>query len=384
MQSIVEKQFVFKSGVKIYKIIYRIIILISLCICISQFTSCHKKGFPSLSEIKNNLGGGTNVSLLEHTWVNAPEDLLNTDLTPKLNLIAQQGFKTVRLPVAFDLFVYPNSSTLQPQLLTKLKDIYYACYNLKLHLIITYHYGVFDDNSLYDEKMNHVSWIWKQVQKEFKGHGYDYLFFELYNEPTMSTYRWKLTAEKLISYIRAEDVNRIYVVGGTNFNGLNDLMDMGKLNDNKIIYTFHFYEPYIFTHQGADWTSDKTYMKGFPYPYKRRKMPPMSKEALGTSVEKDYNKYYYEGTKSYLNDRMNQVANFCAKNDMPVICTEAGVIDVADENSRANYLKDVTLSMYQYHIPCMLWDYDQRFSIHKDSTTIIPSLNKWLKKSRRG
>jgi endoglucanase len=382
MQSIIDKQFLIKSSVKINNPTYKKLILISLCIGVLQFTSCTKKGFPTLPEIRQNLGGGTNVSLFEHTWA-SPEDILNTDLTPKLNQIAQQGFSTVRLPVAFDLFVYPNSSTLQPLLLTKLKEIYYVCYNLKLHLIITYHYGIFDDNSLYNEEINHVSWIWKQVQQVFKGHGYDYLFFELYNEPTMGAYRWKLTAEKLINYIRSEDKNRVYIVGGTNYNGLNDLIEMGKLNDDKLIYSFHFYEPYIFTHQGADWTSDKTYMKGFPYPYKRRKMPLMSKEALGTSVEKDYNKYTYEGTKQYLDDRMNQIAGFCEKNNMLVICTEAGVINIADEESRANYLKDITQSAYQYKIPVMLWDYDQRFSILQDSTTLFPSLKKWLKKSKK-
>lgn len=381
MQYIVNKQFYKILNVKIKFLLSKILILITLVTLTSQFTSCVKKGFPGLPEIRRNLGGGTNLSLFEHTW-SKPEDLLNTDIIPKLNQIAQQGFKTVRLPVAFDLFLYPNSSTIQPKLLTKLKEIYFACYNLKLHLILTYHYGIFDDNSLYNEEINHVSWIWKQVQQNFKGHGYDYLFFELYNEPTMGAYRWKLTAEKLINYIRAEDLNRIYIIGGTNYNGLNSLIEMGKINDDKLFYAFHFYEPYIFTHQGADWTSDKTYMKGFPYPYKRRKMPEMSKDAIGTSVEKDYNKYYYEGTRQYLNDRMNQIANFCEKNKMQLICTEAGVIDIADANSRSNYLKDITMSMYQYRIPLMLWDYDQRFSIHQDSTTIIKSLKRWLKKSK--
>lgn len=157
---------------------------------------------------------------------------------------------------------------------------------------------------------------------------------------------------------------------------------MGKLKDEKLFYAFHFYEPYIFTHQGADWTSDKTYMKGFPYPYRRRKMPPMSKDAIGTTVEKDYNKYYYEGTKQYLIDRMNQVAGFCEQNNMLVICTEAGVIDIADKESREHYLKDITMSAWQYRIPVILWDYDQRFSIKQDSATILPSLKKWLRKAR--
>lgn len=381
MQYKVVKQFNTLGNVKISNLFLKPCILITLSLSLLQFTSCVKKGFPTMPEIRRNLGGGTNLSHFEHTW-SSPEDILNADLTPKLNQIALQGFKTVRLPVAFDLFVYPNSSTLQPQLITKLKEIYFTCYNLKLNLILTYHYGIFDDNSLYNEEINHVSWVWKQIQTAFKGHGYDRLFFELYNEPTMGDYRWKLTAEKLISYIRGEDTNRIYIVGGTNYNGLNDLIAMGKLKDEKLFYTFHFYEPYIFTHQGADWTSDKTYMKGFPYPYRRRKMPPMSKDAIGTTVEKDYNKYYYEGTKQYLTDRMNQVAAFCEQNNMLVICTEAGVIDIADKDSRENYLKDVTMSAWQYRIPIILWDYDQRFSIKQDSATILPSLKKWLRKAR--
>jgi hypothetical protein len=383
MQSIVDKQLNTIRNVKVNFKFSRTIILITFSLSVLQFTSCVKKGYPTLTEIKRNLGGGTNLSWFEHKW-SSPDDLLNADLTPKLNQIAQQGFKTVRLPVAFDLFVYPNSSTLQPQLLTKLKEIYYTCYNLKLHLILTYHYGRLNDNSIYNEDINAVSWIWKQVQQNFKGDGYDYLFFELYNEPTMGSYRWKLTAEKLINYIRGEDTNRIYIIGGTNYNGLNDLMDMGKLNDEKLFYTFHFYEPYIFTHQGADWTSDKTYMKGFPYPYRRRKMPEMSKDAIGTSVEKDYNKYYFEGTKQYLYERTNQIANFCAKNNMPLICTESGVIDIADKDSRDNYLKDVTSIMYQFNIPVALWDYDQRFSIKQDSTTVLPILKKWLRKTKKG
>lgn len=383
MQSNFDKCLITFLDVKITTKVSRLLILITFYFLLSQFTFCVKKGFPTLPEIKNSLGSGTNLSWYEHTW-SSPETLLKADVTAKLTQIANQGFKTVRLPVAFDLFVYPNSSTLQPELLKKLKEIYYTCYNLKLHLIITYHYGIFDENSLYNEEINHVSWLWKQVQQEFKGHGYDYLFFELYNEPTMGAFRWKLTVEKLISYIRQEDPSRIYIIGGTNYNGLNDLIELGKLKDEKLFYTFHFYEPYIFTHQGADWTIDKTYMKGFPYPYRRKKMPPMSKDAIGTSVEKDYTKYYYEGTKQYITSRLVEVAGFCLRNNMPLICTEAGVIDIADVDSRANYLKDITLSMHEYRIPLTLWDYDQRFKILKDSTTLFKTLQPWIRKSKRG
>ncbi|MBS4043551.1 MAG: cellulase family glycosylhydrolase [Chitinophagaceae bacterium] len=335
----------------------------------------------TVSEVNKTFGAGVNLSVFEHTW-KPSESLLKTDVTPTLKEIAHHGFTTVRLPIALDSFLNPNSSNIRPELLSKLKEIYFTCYNLKLKLILSYHYGFLNNDNLTQKNINHVSWIWKQVQQHFKGHGYDYLFFELYNEPTLTTENWKNTCEKLVSYLRHEDENRFYIVGGTNYNGLNDLMNLGKLKDNKLIYTFHFYEPYIFTHQGADWTNNKTYMKGFPYPYKKRKMPNMSKEAKGTTVEKDYNKYYYEATKEYINDRINQIANYCQKNNMTLICTEAGVIEFADETSRVNYLRDITQSMYQYNIPVMLWDYDQNFSIKKDSTNLLKPLESWIRKNK--
>ncbi len=381
MQSIYLKQLLTDFSVKLKINVSKLLILITFIFLLTQFTSCVNKRIMSVSTIKKTFGAGINLSELEHTWLTS-DSLLKKDINLKLNEIAKLGFTTVRLPIALDSFLYPNSSNLRPEILSKLKDIYYTCYNLKLKLILSYHYGFLKDDNLNDKNINHVTWIWKQIQQNFKGHGYDYLFFDLYNEPTLETEKWKITCEKLISYIRHEDENRIYIVGGSNYNGLNDLMNLGKLKDNKLIYTFHFYEPYIFTHQGADWTNNKTYMKGFPYPYKKRKMPEMSKEAKGTSVEKDYNKYYYEATKEYINDRINQIANYCSKNNMPLICTEAGVITFADETSRMNYLRDLTQSMYQYNIPLILWDYDQNFSIKKDSIALLSPLENWIRKSK--
>ena len=104
-----------------------------------------------------------------------------------------------------------------------------------------------------------------------------------------------------------EDKNRIYIIGGTNYNSLDELMQFGKINDDRILYTFHFYEPYIFTHQGAEWTKDKTYITGFPYPYQKNKMPFLPSFAKGTFVERDYEKYSSEATKAYLSERFRNI-----------------------------------------------------------------------------
>jgi len=370
-----------QSSVKIYIKLIRVLFWINFLLFTSLSTLGAKNPDKAIiANIREHMGAGVNLSVFEHYWI-SPDSLYNVDLTSKLDAIANAGFKTVRLPVAFDLFFQPNSSNLQNEILDKLLNIYFDCYNKKLNLIITYHYGKLTNENISTGEIERIAWIWKQVQQHFKGHGYDCLFFELYNEPTIERNKWKDALTKLVSNIRYEDPNRIYIIGGTDYNSLNELMEMGKLPDDKIIYTYHYYEPFIFTHQGADWTENKTYLTGLRFPYKRRGMPHLKKESIGTSTEQDYKKYPTEANSQYIADRTKQIAVFCARNNMPLICSETGVITNADNKSRKRYLKAITDAFYEYQIPGILWDYDQKFSITTDSA--MKGLKQWLKRSKR-
>jgi endoglucanase len=335
----------------------------------------------NLSETKNNLGAGINLSIFEHYWTSA-EILMKEDISTKLKTIARSGFKTVRLPVAFDLFLQPNSYNLQPELLSKLKHIYTTCAQLKLNLIITYHYGKLNDNNVFSEQ-ERISWVWKQVQRNFAGLGYNNLLFELYNEPTLSGEQWKLTITTIIEYLRYEDKNRIYIIGGTNYNSLDELKSLGKLPDTKLLYTFHFYEPFLFTHQGADWTNNKTNIKGLPYPYKKNKMPSLAYADKYGNLNQDFKTYPQEVTNAAIIERLKTVAAFCIRNNMPLICTETGVIDLADKKSRKHYLQDITHDLYQLNIQTVLWDYDQKFSIKRNETKVLKYLKPWIKQSKK-
>jgi endoglucanase len=339
-----------------------------------------KPPFPDITAIKRDLGGGVTISLYEHYW-DKSDDLLKDDINAKLENIAKSGFKTVRLPISFDIFLQPNSSNLQTGLLVKLKSIYHICAENKLNLIITYFYGKLDNTNINSE-IDRISWMWKQIQRSFSGEGYANLFFELYNEPVIDNFHWKNFITTLVQYLRYEDANRIYIIGGTNYNSLDELKELGKLPDEKLFYTFHFYEPFIFTHQGAQWTDNKTYLTGLPYPYYKNKMPLLTPEAKGTSVEINYNKYPHEATTAYITERFRNIAEFCKKNNMPLICTETGVITLADKSSRKNYLTTVTGILSGMGIQTVLWDYDQKFSIKKDNDKILGYLKPWLKKSK--
>ncbi len=330
-------------------------------------------------QIPPNIGAGVNLSLLEHTWEQA-DDLLNTDINQKLLAIKEAGFKTVRLPVAFDMYLQPNSSNFQTKLLDKLGDAYNNCEKLGLTLIITYHYGkvYYGSDNRYSER-DRIMWMWKQIQNKFRGMGYQSLFFELYNEPTEERSAWKEDINYIINGLRWEEKDRYYIIGGTNYNNADELLDLGKLDDNKILYTIHFYEPYIFTHQGAAWVKNRTYLTNIPYPYEKRKMPNLDRAYIGSDLEQDYAKYPAEGTKEYMTVRLRRISEECKKRGMPLICTEAGVINQADEQYRRNYLEDLTSVMDEMGIPLILWDYDQKFSLIIRNGKVMKEIEKWLK-----
>ncbi len=332
------------------------------------------------AQIPPNMGAGVNLSLLEHTW-EPPDSLLKVDINHKLTAIKNAGFKTVRIPVAFDMYLQPNSSNLQVALLDKLGDAYNTCEKLGLTLIITYHYGKVyygSDNRL--SERDRIMWMWKQMQNKFRGMGYQNLFFELYNEPTEERTAWKEDINYIVKGLRWEEKDRYYIIGGTNYNNADELLDLGKIDDDKILYTIHFYEPYIFTHQGAEWVKNHTYITNIPYPYEKRRMPTLDRAYKGSDIEQDYAKYPAEGTKEYIRVRLRRITEECKKKNMPLICTEAGVINQADEKYRRNYLEDITGIMDELNIPLLLWDYDQKFSIVIRNQKIMKEVRLWLER----
>ena len=96
---------------------------------------------------------------------------------------------------------------------------------------------------------------------------------ELMNEPPntpdpASTARWQATLEKLHAVARADAPDLLLVLAGAQA----DLpgLDPAPFENSNVMYTFHYYEPHDFTHQGvpagegeADY---RRMLRGMPYP----------------------------------------------------------------------------------------------------------------------
>lgn len=315
-----------------------------------------------------SLDNGVSVSWLEQTWDN---NVLNENglKSADFALLKRLGFKSIRLPVAFEYF--EDERIPDEQIFSHIDNIVKTCDLYGFKLIIDYHNGSFSENNYLTETPRIIN-TWLKLAKRYKNVSGDKLFFEIYNEPPhMDPQIWKDAAYNILTAIRKIDKQRTLIVGASNYNSIYELSRFVRLADENIIYTFHFYEPFLFTHQGAAWVGDQESTIGVSFPYSAEKFPVINPKAKNTDGEKNYDKYPLDGNEQSIKDKLEIVKSWADKYDVPILCCEYGVYNkYADPDSRCRYVKAVRQALNLLNIPGMLWDYNGSFSIFNGEPSI--------------
>lgn len=315
-----------------------------------------------------SLDNGISISWLEQTWT---PGVLSTDgIKPSdYKLLKRLGFKTIRLPVAFAYFEKQHAPV--EKVLARIDDVVNKCNKYGFNLIIDYHYGNLNDDN-YRGVTQQVISLWSVLARRYINISHDKLFFEPYNEPPhMNPATWHDVIYNIVTAIHQIDKQRTLIVGASNYNSIYELSRFVRLADENIIYTFHFYEPFLFTHQGAEWIGDQVATTGIPFPYNAENFPPMNPRAKNTPGESNYNEYKTDGNERSVRDKLTIVKSWAGKYDVPVICGEYGVYNkYADIDSRCRYIKAVRGTLKAMKIPGILWDYNTSFSIFNGSPSV--------------
>jgi endoglucanase len=119
-----------------------------------------------------------------------------------------------------------------------------------------------------DEAVEHFAILWTAIAQHYKSRDPQRVFFEIMNEPEETDpYRWIGVEETIADAIRKAAPEHTIIATGARWSGLPDLLATRPLFLSNIIYTFHDYEPFAFTHQGATWTDPHVApLRSIPYP----------------------------------------------------------------------------------------------------------------------
>src|SRR5215213_952510 len=170
--------------------------------------------------------------------------------------IRKAGFDFVRINLqAFRHMDAQNK--LDPKWLAKLDDVVREARKAGLGVILDEH--DFDACSK-DLAMcrTRLPAFWRQIAPRFARQPRS-VAFELLNEPheKLDAAAWNAFIPDLLSIVRQSNPTRIVVVGPTSWNALRELPNLKLPDDRNLLVTFHYYEPFHFTHQGATWAGEE-------------------------------------------------------------------------------------------------------------------------------
>lgn len=92
--------------------------------------------------------------------------------------------------------------------------------------------------------------MWERLAGRY-GNYPDFIAFDLLNEIVDVTVTdiWNRLASEAVGRIRKYTKDTWILIGGTCYNSVTTVKDIIMPPDERIVYSVHFYEPHIFTHQ---------------------------------------------------------------------------------------------------------------------------------------
>ena len=207
----------------------------------------------------------------------------------------------------------------------------------------------------------------------FKKYPADKIYFEVYNEPHASAAGitaqgfdwWRPVQEKMIQAIREATADHYIIAGGEGWNSSSGLLQLTPYTISRVIYNFHFYDPFLFTHQGATWTGWQPAIdaRNVPYPSSPAAVAPL---IAGSSNIPLNNALQWYGDQRYSIDSLDKwikrVYDWGQANNVKKIANEFGSYKpYAPRQSRLNWIHDVRTTFEKYKIGWAMWEADEGF-----------------------
>ncbi len=171
-----------------------------------------------------------------------------------LQRISLAGFDSVRVLIAWNHHAQMQAPyTIDQAFFDRIDTVITQARGFGLSVIIDLH----DYAALYTDPKVHgprAVAIWDQIARYYANAPAS-VIFELLNEPQdkLQGAIWQNLADQMYQTVRKSNPNRWIIMGGDNWNSIDGLARYNAPADPRLVLTFHYYDPYKFTHQGATW-----------------------------------------------------------------------------------------------------------------------------------
>jgi endoglucanase len=210
-----------------------------------------------------NLGNMFESPLANGDWGVMPDK--TADYLRFVTLAADADFKHIRLPVRWSNHASADAAAvIDPVFAARVDAVIDAALARGLYVLLdVHHYRQLDGDQLDKGEFRVADDVvelrflnlWRQLARRYANRS-PKLLFELYNEPHgKQDATWNALMSRALREVRQVNPERVVVVGPTHWNNANSLPDLLLPADPNLLVTVHNYEPFKFTHQGAEWVS---------------------------------------------------------------------------------------------------------------------------------
>ena len=324
-----------------------------------------------------NLARGVNVA--NWFWYPASGDDRHFDdylSDTELEWIHARGFTFIRLPID-PKYLYVEGETGQPNAglgqpnATNLVYINHAVERVLAHnlsIILELHendWQRLEGDAAYDDGLVKM---WGELASNWSRYDADKVFFEPVNEPRyyLHPQDWLVLQDRMLTAIRVNAPNNTLLAEGPYVSSIEGTMMMNPSADGNIIYTFHFYDPVAFTHQGASWLPggfDQIRNLRYPFEEENEKevlanvSEPLARAAVIQYAADKWN-------SSVMKERLGRIAAWAERENVTILAGEFGANDaVTPQDSRIAWLTDARQAFDEYHVGWSVWSYETGFGI---------------------
>lgn len=213
--------------------------------------------------------------------------------------------------------------------------------------------------------------LWGALAGHWKNTDPEWVFFELLNEPAFlkNPKGWQPLQKKLAAAVRSQARRHTIVATWPYFSGVSGFSQIQPLKDKNVVYTFHVYDPFYFTHQGAGWTPDATVaqLRSVPYPGEMSRCQgalAQSKTPWVKETLRSYCRFGWNAKK--MKTHVGRAAAWGKKHGVPLWVGEFGVYPPhAPREDLLQWYRDAKAAFGAYGLGWALWAYDEGFGLDR-------------------
>ena len=274
---------------------------------------------------------------------------------------AAGAFNTVRLPVRWSNNAAPTADArLDEAFAARVDSAVDALLAKGVYVILDmHHYSQLSGGTLLRNEVGvdpavletRLVNMWRQIALRYKDRS-PKLIFELLNEPNgrMNGEPWNKLAAEALAAVRASNPTRTVMIGPGEWNAIGELPKLRLPRDRNLIVSIHNYDPFPFTHQGADWLATQW---------------PTGVRCCNAAQRKQ------------VTDALDSARRWNQASGYPLHLGEFGAFEKADMDSRAAYTRLVRDEAERRGIGWAYWEFASTFGVYS------PKAGEWVEPIRK-